>query len=65
MDADDIDALAWALTLAAGALEDCRQMRLRLGHSDIGAGTDHIGLWPFEVATMERARAAFRKLKED
>jgi hypothetical protein len=55
------NALRWAMPLVELALEDCRQMRLRLGHDDIGAGTDHIGLWPFEVAARDRARALVQK----
>lgn len=55
------DALRWAMPLVELALEDCRQTRLRLGHDDIGAGTDHIGLWPLEVAARDRARALVQK----
>jgi hypothetical protein len=50
-------ALKWALPLIGRGLENCRQERLRCGHHDIGAGTDHFGLWPFEVAQWERVRA--------
>lgn len=51
------EALAWALPLAEMTLENCRQQRLQYGHSDIGAGTNHLGLWEFEVAARDRARA--------
>lgn len=50
-------ALKWALPLVDLALESCRQERLRCGHADIGAGTNHIGLWPFEVTARDNARA--------
>ena len=55
------DALQWALPLAELAMEDCRQTRLLMGHDDIGTGTDNIGLWPFEVRSIEVARAVLAK----
>jgi len=49
---NDVDelraALKWALPLVEQALEDCRQLRLKNGHSDIGAGTNR---WTTDART--------------
>lgn len=55
---DLVGALKWALPLAEVALEDARQRRLQAGHTDIGAGTERLGLWPDEQARNAAARAA-------
>ncbi len=59
------EALGWALPLAEIAIEDCRQTRLRCGHSDIGAGTEKVGLWPFEVGSMNNARNVLARAKRE
>jgi hypothetical protein len=50
------------MPLAEIALEDCRQLRLKHGHSDIRAG-DIVGLWPNEVAKRDEARKALAEQK--
>lgn len=57
-----VDALTWAVPLAERALEEHRVERLRFGHNDIGAGTDHLGLWDNEAASRTAARAALKDL---
>lgn len=54
-------ALKWALPLAEQALEQCRQLRNRAGHTDIRAG-DIVGLWPEEIAERDKARSALKSI---
>lgn len=56
-----LEALKWALPLAEMALEDHRQARIQAGHSDIGAGSPHLGLWESEAKARDGARAAIAK----
>lgn len=55
-------ALRWALPLATMALEDCRQQRVKLGHTDIIGtyrnGQAWVGIHQSEVDNLEAARAA-------
>ena len=53
--------LRWAMPLAEQCLEEVRQKRLQAGHRDIGAGTDHFGLWPDEAEKRNEARAHLAK----
>lgn len=54
---EQIAAARRVVALGIHALEDHRQRRLLAGHTDIGAGTDHLGLWDSEVADIAIADA--------